>query len=124
MTARIRKLRRKLEAKGYDAYLVTDEMNVRYLTGIPVPQVPCLLIKRDGNNLLYVVSDGERTAKLKAARKCEIRVAEVGQPPFEIFLSELPSQGLDVLGFDTLSVQDYLKLQKIGSKVRLTSDQR
>ena len=73
MTVRIESLRKKVEELRYDAYLVTDAMNVRYLTGIPEPQSPYLLIKHDGDHVLYVLSDGLRASELYVGSECEVQ---------------------------------------------------
>jgi len=101
MTVRIEELRKKSDELGYDAYLVTDEMNVKYLTGIPVPQRPCLLVKTDGDHVHYPLSDGLRAAMATLGNECEIRATDVGQRPFERFLEDLPGMNLKHIGFDS-----------------------
>ena len=66
---RIRALRKKILEHGYDRYVLSDEMNVRYLTGIPVPQSPYFVIGSNGKDVLLVPSDGARTSKEKSVSK-------------------------------------------------------
>jgi Xaa-Pro aminopeptidase len=119
---RIETLRKKIVELGYDAYLAADEMDVRYLTGIPVPQSQLLLVKPDGNHIIYVLSDGLRTAESKVTSFCEIKAADVGQDSLEVLLADLPSSKIRVLGFDSLSAGSYLKLSERFRDVRFVSD--
>jgi len=119
MTIRLGLLQKKIEELGYDAYLATDAMDVRYLTGIPEPQSTYLLIKQDGNHIIYVLSDGLLAAEVKVGNECEVKAAEFGAaggsaeaPSLQLFLIDLPGMNLGRIGFDTLSATDYLKLTK------------
>jgi Xaa-Pro aminopeptidase len=120
--SRIETLRRKIIELGYGAYLVADEMNVRYLTGIPVPQSQLLLVKPDGNHVIYVLSDGLRTAESRVVNQCEIKAADVGQDSLELLLADLPSSKIRNLGFDSLPAGSYLKLSARLNEVRIVPD--
>ena len=108
MADRIETLRKNITELGYDAYLTHEEMNVCYLTGIPNPQEQILLVNADGNDILYTLSDGLRTATLKVGDKCEIKAADIGQPSLDILLADIPAMNLDQIGFDNLSAGAYL----------------
>jgi Xaa-Pro aminopeptidase len=110
VTVRIQNLRKKIEEHDYDAYIAADETNVGYLTNIPVPQQPLLLVKPDGNHLLYVLSDGLRIAETCVRGECEIKAADVGQSSLELLLVDLPKTKLKRIAFDSLSAQVYLQL--------------
>ena len=94
MTIRIETLREKVIELGYDAYLVAEEMDVSYLTSIPNPQEQLLLIKPGGNDCLYTLSDGFRTATNQVGNECEIKAADVGQPSLDLLLEDLPKLSL------------------------------
>jgi len=129
MTVRIESLRKKVEELRYDAYLVTDAMNVRYLTGIPEPQSPYLLIQHDGDHVLYVLSDGLRASELFVGNECEIKASDFGAvigtveaPSLGLLLADLPEMDLGLVGFDTLSAADYLRLTEKTKNTTFISD--
>lgn len=110
MKWRVPKLLTKVRDIGYDAYLVTDAANVKYLTGLPNPQSPYLLVRAQAETIICLPSDGYATAKSLISGLCEIKTADVGQPTFDLLSEELPRMGLKRIGFDTLTADDYLKL--------------
>jgi Xaa-Pro aminopeptidase len=123
---RLGTLRKKIEHLGYGAYLVTDEMNVKYLTGIPTPQAPFLLVRPDGKHVLYVMNDALRLATEKVGNECDVKAAYfytgASQSTFELFLSELPRLTVKRLGFDTLSAEAYMKLREKAKETTLVPD--
>jgi len=111
MATLIETLEKRVKEIGYDAYLVADQMDIRYLTGIPVPQTSFLLVRPNGDHMIYVVSDTLRTAQLKLGMEYKIRVAEVGQPsPLDLLVADLPGMRLRRVGFDALPADVYLTL--------------
>jgi Xaa-Pro aminopeptidase len=119
---RIETLRKKIIELGYDAYLVADEMDVRYMTGIPVPQSQLLLVKSDGNHTIYVLSDGLRTAESKVAGFCEIKAADPGKDSLELLLPDLRGSNIRMLGFDSLLAEIYVKLSDRLREVHFVPD--
>ena len=85
-------------------------MNVRYLTGIPVPQSPFFILGNDDNDVLLVPSDGARTSKEKANQRFEVLAAEIGQPTIELLIAVLRHSEKSKIAFDGLSARDYLEL--------------
>jgi len=116
MTVRIETLRKKIEELGYDAYLATNELDVYYLTGLPVPQAPYLLVKTDGDHVIYVLSDGLNPATKFVGNVCEVKASKAGlhwgagMPSLALLLEDLPGMNLKRVGFDTLSFADHQRL--------------
>jgi len=121
-------LTEKIGDLGYGGYLVTDELNVRYLTGIPAPQAPYLLVRPDGKHILYVMIDAVRIATAKVGAVCEAKAADfytgAGQSTLEAFLSEFVSAKTKRLGFDALSSEAYLRLREKAKETTLVSDMK
>ena len=78
MTERIEALRKRITKLGYDAYLAMNEKDVKYLTGMAEPQEPVLLVNADGNDVIYVLSDGLGPATYYLENKCEIKATDTG----------------------------------------------
>jgi Xaa-Pro aminopeptidase len=110
--SRIPTLKKKIEQLRYDAYLVQDDMDIYYLTGIPNPKSPFLLVRPNGEHVLYIMRHALRTAKLKVADECEIKAADVGQSHLDLLLADLPSMKLGRVGFDALPAETYLRLSE------------
>ena len=122
MTIRIEALRKKVVEQGYDAYLAADEMDICYLTGIPIPQEQLLLVTPDGDDVLYTLSDGFRTATMTVGNKCEIKAADVGQSSLSLLLVDLPKLKLQKVAFDQLTALAYLKLTEKAKSMTLIPD--
>jgi Xaa-Pro aminopeptidase len=128
MTERIELLRTRIEELEYDAYIATNEKNVKYLTGMPEPQEPVLMIIPDGNYILYVLSDGLGPAKLYTEDFCEVKATDTGihwgagKPSLDLFLNDLSKMNLERVGFDTLSAVDYLNLTNSAKNVKFIPD--
>ena len=122
LTTHLESLRKKVEELGYDAYVVADEMNVRYLTNIPMPEAILLLVKRDGDYVLYATSSHSRAAKSNAGNICEIKTAKVGQPSRDLLLADLTQMNAKQIGFDALSAEAYRGLSEKAKATRFVPD--
>jgi Xaa-Pro aminopeptidase len=124
--SRLEVLRRKIEGRGYGGYLVTDEIDVRYLTGIPAPQAPYMLVRPDGKHVLYVMTDAVRLATQKVGNACEVKSADfytgAGHSTFHLFLSELPNMKVRRLGFDTLPAESFTILREKAKDTMVVPD--
>jgi Xaa-Pro aminopeptidase len=97
------------EKKGIDAFLVGNEKNLFYLTG--TPGAFCLLIPREGENILY--SFGVNYEQTKAeAKGFKVELLKGGEKLAERFAPMLKALKIKQLAVDTVSYDYYRFLAK------------
>jgi Xaa-Pro aminopeptidase len=107
---RIRTLKKKaFEEKGFDGFLIANEANMLYFDGFP--GAACLLIPRDGENLLYVYGVNYEQAKAEG-KGFRIELVRRDENLMEKAAAQVMDFGIKKLAFDTLTVENYRSLAK------------
>ncbi|MEM2609499.1 MAG: Xaa-Pro peptidase family protein [Candidatus Bathyarchaeia archaeon] len=107
---RVELLRKKaFDGKGFDGFLIANEANMLYFAGFP--GAACLLLPRDGENMLYVYGVNYEQAKAEGKGFC---VELVGRD--ENLMAKVAVQavefGIKKLAFDSLTVESYRGLAR------------
>lgn len=102
---RIEALRQQaLNKKNFDAYLVTNEHNLLYLTG--TPGAACLLIPKKGQNTIYVYGVNYDQTKAEA-KDCTVELIKRGEKLTDKIGPEFKSLNIKKLATDTLNYEIY-----------------
>jgi Xaa-Pro aminopeptidase len=107
---RVEALKKKaFEEKGFDGFLIANEVNMLYFAGFP--GATCLLFPRDGENILYVYGVNYEQAKaegkgfrVELVRRDENLAAKVA--------AQIKDYGIRKLAFDALTFENYRGLAK------------
>ena len=105
---RIRALRDSLEGTELDGYLVAREVDILYITGFRGGRY--LLIPVDGECTLYVYGVDYEAAK-SALVEVNVKLLKYEEDPHKTLSKDIRELGCRRVGFDSMSVRDYLQLQ-------------
>lgn len=112
---RVKKVREKLAELGFDAFLVSDEKNIYYLSGFPWGLK--LLIPVEGENILFVNSVNYEAAK-SLAKNVLIELVGVGEK-IEKKISDMVLKGrFKSIGLDKMDVSEYRRIKNSLKEVR------
>jgi Xaa-Pro dipeptidase len=117
---RIEALKQKaFEEKEFDGFLIMNEANLLYFAGFPV--AACLLIPRNGENMLYVYSVNYEQAKAEAEGKgFKVELIKREENLMAKIATHVKAFEIKKLAFDRLSVENYRSLVKgLRGKTRL-----
>ena len=107
---RVNALKQKaFEQKGFDGFLVTNGMNVFYLSG--TQGASCLLIPKKGQNTIYVYSVNYEGVKADG-KGLNVELVKRGENLMEKVAKQAKACGIKKLAVDTLSVEGYHGLMK------------
>jgi len=120
LTSRIQALKNGFEKKGLDGYIVADQTNILYFTGV-VGAAP-LLIPAEGDNVLYVGGTNYEATKAEA-KDCRVELVRWGEDIGKKAAEQAKKLKLKNVGFDALDASLYLKLEKAlkGTKLKALS---
>lgn len=108
------------EKKSYDAFLVSNEKNLLYMTG--TPGAFCMLIPRKGENIIFAYGVNYEQTKVEA-KGFKVELLKAGEKLNEKFAPLLKTFKVKKLGLDTLSYDFYrLFAKNFRGKVRLKVD--
>jgi Xaa-Pro aminopeptidase len=107
---RLEALKRKaFEVKGFDGFLVTNEVNLYYFTGCP--GLASLLTPKSGRSTIYVYNVNYEQTKATATG-FNVEMLERGQNLIEVVAKQTKASKITRLAFDTLSFESYRELAK------------
>ena len=98
------------EKKGFDGFLVTNETNQLYLTG--VPGTSCLLISRKDQSTIYVYNVNYEQAKVEG-KGFKVELMKRGDNLAEKIGSQLKVHKIKKMATDNLSYEYYRLLSKV-----------
>jgi Xaa-Pro dipeptidase len=107
---------------GFDAFLVTNEMNQQYLTG--VPGTTCFFIPKKGECALYVYNVNYYQAKAEA-KDAEVIEIKRGENLAQKLAPQLKTAKTKKLAIDSLPHEFYLQIAKAirgKAKLKIRSD--
>ncbi|MBS7606016.1 MAG: Xaa-Pro peptidase family protein [Candidatus Bathyarchaeia archaeon] len=111
----MKKVREKLAEIGFDAFLVSDEKNIYYLSGFPWGLK--LLIPVEGENILFVNSVNYEAAK-SLAKNVLIELVGIGEK-IEKKISDVVLRGrFKSIGLDKMDVSEYWRIKNSLEEVR------
>ena len=97
------------EKKGFDGFLVTNEMNLLYFTG--TPGAACLLIPQRGENTVYVYGVNYEQAKAEA-KNFKVELLNRGENIAEKLAPQFKASRIKELATDGISYDMYRLLAK------------
>jgi len=106
---RIQSLRRSMENKQLDGFLVADETNILYFTDFL--GAARLLIPFQGESILYVYGVNYQAAR-EGAKNCQVELMKPGEDADKKAAEQIKKSKLKRLGFDTLDVLDFIRLKR------------
>ncbi len=105
------------EEKSFDGFLVANETNLFYLSG--VQGASCLLIPKKGENTIYVYGTNYEQAKADG-KGFRVELAKRGENLMEKIAAQAKTYGIKKLAFDSLGIESYRNLAKgLRGKTRL-----
>ncbi|MEM0050406.1 MAG: Xaa-Pro peptidase family protein [Candidatus Bathyarchaeia archaeon] len=111
----MKKVREKLAELGFDAFLVSDEKNIYYLSGFPWGSK--LFIPVEGENILFVNSVNYEAAK-SLAKNVLIELVGVGEK-IEKKISDMVLKGrFKSIGLDKMDVSEYRRIKNSLEEVK------
>jgi Xaa-Pro aminopeptidase len=115
---RIEALKQKaFEQKGFDGFLIANEINALYLSGCP--GLACLLIPKAGENKAYVYNVNYEQAKAEA-KGFTVELVKRNENLFAKIAEQAKAFKMKKLAVDTLNVENYRKLAKeLRGKIKL-----
>jgi len=117
VNSKFKQLTAVFKEQGIDAFLVTKDVNIRYLTGFPASESWLLVCPRN----VFYITDFRYILEAKKGLK-DVAVVRYEKSIFETTLQLSRSQKVKALGFDErhLSLSTFRKLkQSFGNKVKL-----
>lgn len=90
--------------KNFDAYLVTNEHNLLYLTG--TPGAACLLIPKKGQNIVYVYGVNYDQTKAEA-KDCTVELIKRGEKLTDKIAPQFKTLNIKKLATDTIYYEVY-----------------
>lgn len=117
MANRVQLLQKSFE-KNLEGYLVTDEIDILYLSGFLGAYR--LLVPKEGKGLLYVYSVNYEAAKA-IAKNCTIELLQRGEDEDKKLANEAKKHKMKNIGFNALEISAYNKLKKKTGAIKLTS---
>lgn len=109
MVSRIEALKKGLEREKLEGYVVANGTNIQYLTS--AVGAACLLVPREGENVLYVYSVNYEAAKAEA-KHCTVEQMKSHEKITEKVADEIKGLKLKKVGFDALDASMYLEFKK------------
>ena len=111
---RIQALRQlAFEKKGFDAFLITNKVNIKYFVGFP--GTACILIPKKGKSIIYVYSTNYEQTKAEA-KEFKVELVKTGEALATKISKKAKASQTKKLGLDAITgvpaVADYLKLKK------------
>ena len=101
------------EKKDFDAFLVTNKVNIKYFVGFP--GTACILIPKKGKSIIYVYSTNYEQTKAEA-KEFKVELVKTGEDLATKISKKAKASQTKKLGLDTITgvpaVADYLKLKK------------
>jgi Xaa-Pro aminopeptidase len=115
---RIEALKQKaFKEKEFDGFLILNEAHLLYFAGFP--GAACILIPRNGENMLYVYSVNYEQAKAEG-KGFEVELIKGGENLMAKVAAQVKAFEIKKLAFDMLSVKNYRTLVKgLRGKTRL-----
>jgi Xaa-Pro aminopeptidase len=115
---RIEALKQKaFKEKEFDGFLILNEAHLLYFAGFP--GAACLLIPRNGENMLYVYSVNYEQAKAEG-KEFKVELIKGGENLMSKVAAQVKAFEIKKLAFDMLSVENYRSLVKgLRGKTRL-----
>lgn len=114
---RVKALRRTLDEEELDGYIVVNESNLTYFTGLKGEGR--LLIPRDGELVFFVPGVDYEYAREKVSG-CRVELAKRGRETYSEISEKVKAMRFKRVGFDFMEFSTYLKLMKLLSGVKLT----
>ncbi|MEM2912217.1 MAG: Xaa-Pro peptidase family protein [Candidatus Bathyarchaeia archaeon] len=117
---RIESLKRKaFKEKDFDGFLIINEANLLYFTGFP--GATCLLIPREGDNVLYVYNVNYEQSKAETEGKnLKVELVKREENLMAKVAAQVEAFRIKKLAFDTLTIDSYHFLAKgLRGKTRL-----
>jgi len=113
LISRIRALRKSMENKQLDGFLIVDETSILYFTGFFVMErgAALLLIPARGDNILYVYGTNYEAAR-EMAKNCQVELVKRGEDAYKKAAMKIKKLRLRNQGFDTIDVSSFFKLKK------------
>lgn len=97
------------EKKGFDGFLITNEINLLYFTGFP--GATFLLIPENGESIIYVHGTNYEQAKAEG-EGFRVELVKLGGNLMEEVAAQVKGFRIERLAVDALSFEDYEKLMK------------
>lgn len=119
---RLNTLKEILSKKGFDAYLVTDQTNQLYLTG--VSGLACILIGCTGRNTIFVYNVNYEQAKADA-KGFKVELMKRGESLMGKIAAHIRKMETEKLAIDTITYDGYRALSKElkgKTKLKIRSD--
>jgi len=107
---RIEALKEFLESESMDGYLVSNIINIRYLTGFLGLGSRLLVPKKDASTL-YVHMVNYEAAK-EYAKDTDVELVSIGEDVDKRVIEQIRDSGIRCLGFDSMDASAYLKLKE------------
>ncbi len=107
---RIEALKKKaFEERGFDGFLVTNEANMLYFAGFP--GAACLLLSKNGENMLYVYGVNYEQAKAEG-KGFSVELLKRDENLATRVAAKIKDLGIKKLAFDALTYENYRGLAK------------
>ncbi len=107
---RVEALRRlAFEKRGFDGFLIANEVNLLYFTGFS--GATCLLIPEDGESVIYVYSVNYEQAKA-GGKGFKVELVKHGENLMAKIASQAKAFKTEKLALDTLNLENYRNLTK------------
>jgi len=115
---RVEALRRlAFEKRGFDGFLITNEVNLLYFTGFS--GATCLLIPKDGESIIYVYSVNYEQAKAEG-KGFRVELVKRSENLMTKIATQVGTFEIEKLALDTLNLENYRNLaKKLGGETRL-----
>jgi Xaa-Pro aminopeptidase len=116
---RINALKQKaFEQKGFDGFLIANEINALYLSGCP--GLACLLIPKTGDNKAYVYNVNYEQAKAEA-KGFTVELVKRNENLMAKVADQAKAFKIKKLAIDSLNIENYRKLSKeMRGKIKLS----
>ena len=116
---RIEALKQKaFEQKGFDGFLIANEINALYLSGCP--GLACLMIPKNGENKAYVYNVNYEQAKAEA-KGFTVELVKRNENLMAKVAEQAKAFKIKKLAVDMLNVENYRKLAKeLRGKIKLS----
>ena len=116
---RINALKEKaFEQKGFDGFLIANEINALYLSGCP--GLACLLIPKTGDNKAYVYNVNYEQAKAEA-KGFTVELVKRSENLMAKIAEQAKALKIKKLAIDSLNVDNYRKLaRELRGKIKLS----
>lgn len=93
--------------KGFDAFLITDQINMLYLSGFP--GAACLLLHRNGDDMLYVYNVNYEQAK-EEVKDFHVVLVKRSEDLMKEVASRIANLRIGKVAVDVLSYENYRSL--------------